>query len=128
MMTPGAALVMKKDHLKQVASSSGEYIHNNSSDAMFIDTGTCSKLYMRIIQSLEDPDLSAQLQPCCTACGHRGSVTDAKYLRQNKYLITDLLQKLKCIQCGSKEVALKIISSEAMPNWTDRTQLSFRIV
>jgi len=106
---------MKKDHLKQVASSSGEHVHNNSSDAMFIDTGTCSTLQMRIIQSYEDPDLLEQLQPCCTDCGHRGSVTDAKYLRQNKYLITDLLHKLKCIQCGSKEVTLRLISSEAMP-------------
>jgi len=35
---------MKKDNLKYVASSFGEYIHNKSSDDIFIDTGTCSKL------------------------------------------------------------------------------------
>jgi len=48
---------MKKNHLKQVASSSGEYIHNKSSDDIFIATGTCSTLYMRIIQSLNYLDL-----------------------------------------------------------------------
>ena len=40
----GAEFVMKKDNLKQVASSFGEYIHNKSSDDIFIDTGACSKL------------------------------------------------------------------------------------
>ena len=90
---------------------------------MFIATGTGSNLQVRLIQSLEDPDLAAQLQPCCTACGHRGSVTDAKHLTQNKYLITDLLQKLKGNQCDSKEVTLRLISSEAMPQ-PDRSNVA----
>ena len=70
---------------------------------------------MRIIQSFNDLNLLEQLQPYCTDCLHRGSVIDEKYLTQNKLLITDLLHKLKCNQCGSKEVTLRLISNEAMP-------------
>jgi len=106
---------MKKDSLKYVASSSGEYIHNKSSDDIFIDIGTCSKLYMRIIQSFNDLDLLEQLQPYCTDCSHRGNVIDENYFIENKLLITDLLHKLKCNQCGSKDVKVKLISNEEMP-------------
>ena len=78
---------------------------------------------MRIIQSFEDLDLLEQLQPCCTNCGHRGSVIDEKHLTENKLLITDLLHKFKCIQCGSKDVTLKVISNEAMPQ-LDRSNVA----
>ncbi len=70
---------------------------------------------MRIIQSFEDLDLLEQLQPFCTDCSHRGSVVDEQYLTQNKHLITDLLHKLKCKQCDSKSVTLKLLSNAAMP-------------
>jgi len=78
---------------------------------------------MRIIQSFEDLDLLEQLQPYCTDCLHRGSVIDEKYFKQNKYLITDLLHKLKCNQCGSKDVTFKLISNEAMPQ-LDRSNVT----
>lgn len=70
---------------------------------------------MRIIQSFNDLDLVEQLQPYCMDCGHCGNVIDENYLTDNKLLITDLLHKLKCNQCGSKDVMLKIISNKAMP-------------
>ena len=78
---------------------------------------------MRIIQSFEDLDLLEQLQPYCTVCGHRGNVIDEKYLTENKLLITDLLHKLKCIQCGSKGVTLKLISNIDMPQ-LDRSNVT----
>ncbi len=68
-------------------------------------------------------DLLEQLQPYCTDCGHRGNVIEEKYFKQNKYLITDLLHKLKCNQCGSKDVTLKLISNEAMPQ-LDRSSVA----
>jgi hypothetical protein len=77
----------------------------------------------RIIQSFKDLDLLEQLQPVCTDCGHHGNVIDEKYLTQNKLLITDLLHKLKCNQCGSKDVTLKLISNEAMPQ-LDRSNVA----
>ena len=70
---------------------------------------------MRIIQSFNDLDLLEQLQPYCTDCEHHGSTVDEKYLIENDLLITDLLHRLKCKQCGSKDVALKIISNIDMP-------------
>ena len=79
---------------------------------------------MRIIQSFNDLDLLEQLEPYCTDCGHHGSVIDEKYLTENNLLITDLLHKLKCNQCGSKDVTLKIISNEDMPQ-LDRANVAF---
>ena len=70
---------------------------------------------MRIIQSFNDLDLLEQLQPNCIDCGHTGSIVDEQYLIKHDLLITDLLHKLKCKQCGSNDVTLKIISNESMP-------------
>lgn len=70
---------------------------------------------MRIVQSFKDLDLLEQLQPYCIDCGHCGSVIDEKYLNENNISITNLLHKLKCKQCSSKAIALKIISNEGMP-------------
>ncbi len=79
---------------------------------------------MRIIQSFEDLDLLEQLQPYCTDCGHHGKVIDEKYLTQNKLLITDILHNLKCNQCGSKDVTLKLLSNAAMPQ-LDKSNVAF---
>ena len=70
---------------------------------------------MRIIQSINDLDLLEQLQPYCTDCGNTGSIVDELYLIEHDLLITDLLHRLKCKQCGSNDVTLKIISNESMP-------------
>ena len=70
---------------------------------------------MRIIQSFNDLDLLEQLQPYCTDCGHHGKLVDEKYLIENELLITDMLHRLKCNRCGSKDVTFKLISNESMP-------------
>ena len=79
---------------------------------------------MRIIQSFKDLDLLEQLQPYCTDCGHHGNVVDEKRLTENDLLITDLLHRLKCNQCGSKDVTLKLISNIDMPQ-LDKSNVSF---
>ena len=78
---------------------------------------------MRIINTFNDLDLLERLYPICDHCSHIGNPLDEDVIRNaygDEVSIVDVMHKLICAECGSKDVYLRIVSNVEMPHLGER--------
>ena len=82
---------------------------------------------MRIINTFNDLDLLKRLYPICDSCQHIGDPLDEHKLNDSFGSIVAILHKLKCKQCRSKYIYLRVVSNPAMPLAGERALFSDNI-
>lgn len=74
---------------------------------------------MRIINKFTELDLLERLFPVCRQCQHMGFPLNVPLITRrfgNQLLIVDYRAKLKCAKCGSKHVAINLVSNMDRPD------------
>ena len=84
-----------------------------------ISIGCCNHLFGEGLKKLLLDECNLDADSIITVSTNPREIINEK----NDLLITDLLHKLKCKQCGSNDVTLKIISNESMPQ-LDRSNVA----